>query len=363
MAGAADRMKILITGICGFVGSTITERWLKSDPNLTVYGVDNFIRPGSEYNRQRLQKLGVKLFHGDIRVASDFEALPAVDWVIDAAANASVLAGTDKQAGSRQLIEHNLMGTVNILEYCKRHSAGFILISTSRVYSIHPLSQVIVDSCDDAFHLSLNQTLPLGLTSRGVSELFATGAPISLYGSTKLSSEIIALEYGETFDFPVWINRCGVLAGAGQFGRTDQGIFAYWINSWLRKKPLSYIGFGGNGFQVRDCLHPHDLVPLLKQQTDKESITAKRTLNFGGGSSHAISLAQLSNWCHERFGPHTVNSVLEQRRFDIPWLIMDSAVAGEIWGWQPQTPLQAILEEIACHAEQHPSWLDLSGAS
>ena len=42
--------------------------------------------------------------------------------------------------------------------------------------------------------------------------------------------ETLALEYGEAFGLPVLINRCGVLAGAGQFGRTDQGIFAYWIN-------------------------------------------------------------------------------------------------------------------------------------
>ena len=49
---------------------------------------------------------------------------------------------------------------------------------------------------------------------------------MSLYGATKLASEQLALEYGSTYGFPVWINRCGVLAGAGQFGRADQGIFA-----------------------------------------------------------------------------------------------------------------------------------------
>ena len=36
----------------------------------------------------------------------------------------------------------------------------------------------------------------------------------------------LILEYGECFGFPVWINRCGVLAGAGQFGKADQGIFS-----------------------------------------------------------------------------------------------------------------------------------------
>jgi CDP-paratose 2-epimerase len=129
-------MKILITGICGFVGSSLAKSWLETAPGLTVYGLDNFIRPGSEANRLTLQKLGVRLFHGDIRFPSDFETLPPVDWVIDASASASVLAGVDGRTSSRQLIEHNLLGTVNILEYCRRHSAGFILLSTSQVYSI-----------------------------------------------------------------------------------------------------------------------------------------------------------------------------------------------------------------------------------
>jgi CDP-paratose 2-epimerase len=86
-----------------------------------LFGLDNFIRPGSEENRRHLQRLGVKLMHGDIRCASDFETLPPVDWVIDTSANPSVLAGTDGQTSSRQLIEHNLLGSINILEYCKRH--------------------------------------------------------------------------------------------------------------------------------------------------------------------------------------------------------------------------------------------------
>jgi CDP-paratose 2-epimerase len=65
---------------------------------------------------------------------------------------------------------------------------------------------------------------------------------------------------------PVWINLSGVLAGAGQFSRPDQGIFAFWINSYLRHTPLSYIGFDGTGLQTRDCLHPRDLVPLITGQ-------------------------------------------------------------------------------------------------
>jgi len=353
-------MKILITGICGFVGSTLAAALLEVVPGAVLYGLDNFIRPGSEENRQRLQRLGVKLFHGDIRCASDFEALPAVDWVIDAAANPSVLAGIDGQTSSRQLIEHNLVGTINILEYCKRHRAGFVLISTSRVYSIGPLAEVEVEAVGEAFRLKEGQVLPPGLTSAGVAESFSTAPPISLYGSSKLASEVLALEYGDTFGFPVWINRCGVLAGAGQFGRPDQGIFAFWINAWLRRRPLTYIGFGGNGYQVRDCLHPRDLAPLLRRQMDAAGGQV-RVMNLGGGADHAMSLAELSAWCHGRYGDHRVSGNPDMRRFDIPWMVMDAALAREAWGWTPQTTLEEILTEIAQHAEQHPAWLELSG--
>jgi CDP-paratose 2-epimerase len=76
-----------------------------------------------------------------------------------------------------------------------------------------------------------------------------------------------------------------------------------------------------------------------------------------------MSLCQLSAWCRERYGDHPVSAVPEMRRFDIPWLVMDSTLAGEVWGWRPETPLQAILEEIALHAEAHPDWLETSGVS
>ncbi len=352
--------RLLITGICGFVGSSIAKAWLAAEPGLIIYGLDNFIRPGSEHNRNELQRLGIRLFHGDIRFASDFETLPPVDWVIDAAANPSVLAGVDGQTSSRQLVEHNLLGTVNILEYCKRVGAGFILISTSRVYSIDRLAAVSVEPVGEAFRITTGQILPQGLTSRGVSEQFSTTPPVSLYGSTKLASESLALEYGETFGFPVWVNRCGVLAGAGQFGRADQGIFAFWINAWLRRRPLTYIGFTGNGYQVRDAMHPRDLIPLLLKQTASGATAKTRIVNLGGGASNAMSLAELSSWCRARFGEHSVSSNHEMRRFDIPWMVMDASLAKEIWEWEPQTAIYELLAEIALHAEQHPEWLELS---
>jgi len=355
-------MKILITGSCGFVGSTLTRALLESSPGLQIVGVDNFIRPGSELNRRELARLGVKIIHADVRSATDFATLPAADFVIDAAANPSVLAGVDGQTSSRQLLEHNLWGTVNLLEYCKTHRAGLVLLSTSRVYSVPPLAALPVEVHQRAFRPRQTEKLPEGLTAAGVSETFSTAPPISLYGSSKLASETVALEYGETFDFPVWINRCGVLAGAGQFGKADQGIFSFWINSHLRRRPLKYIGFDGGGHQVRDCLHPRDLVPVLLAQLNHSGKDRPRIANFSGGAANAMSLAQLTEWCDGRFGKHTVAGDANPRPFDIPWLVLDSTLAEKSWDWSPKISLPQVLDEIARHAEQNPNWLEISGS-
>jgi CDP-paratose 2-epimerase len=358
-------MRILLTGICGFAGSTLARALLAERPGLEITGLDNLSRRGSHFNLEPLRALGVRIEHGDVRNASDVEALPAADALIDCAANPSVLAGIGAGPGSRQLVEHNLSGTLNLLEYCKRHRAAFTLLSTSRVYSIPPLAALPVIVHRGAFAPDTAALaagiLPDGLTSAGIDETFSTEPPVSLYGATKRSSEIMALEYGHAFGFPVWINRCGVLAGAGQFGRADQGIFSYWIHSWAARRPLRHIGFDGMGHQVRDCLHPADLAPLLLAQLDAPAGTpAPRVLNVAGGAATAMSLRQLGAWCSEQLGPHTIDADPAPRPYDLPWVVLDSSAAERSWNWRPRTPLSAILNEIAAHARSRPGWLDLS---
>lgn len=349
-------MKIVVTGACGFAGSAIISALLEARPGLKIVPLDNLSRPGSELNRRALQKLGLRLRHLDIRSASDIAALERADWVIDAAANPSVLAGVTEGVTSRQVIEHNLVGTINLLEYCKAHRAGFTLLSTSRVYSIAELTKLKLTMKDGAFRPATQKVR--GLTSAGVSEQFLTDPPISLYGAAKRASEQLALEYGETFGFKVYINRCGVLAGAGQFGKADQGIFAFWIHSYKWKKPLQYLGFDGQGHQVRDCLHPRDLVSVLLKQISASKGPA--LCNFGGGVRSSISLRQLSDWCADRFGPHKITRKRESRPFDVPWLVLDSGKAARHWGWRPQIDRDAVFEEIGQHAEKHPDWLEIS---
>ena len=351
-------MKVLITGICGFVGSVLAKELPDSMEGLEIVGLDNLSRPGSELNRRSLRKSG-RLIHGDIRNPSDLELLPKVDWVIDAAANPSVLAGVDGGVSSRQLMEHNLVGTLNLLEYCKRIQAGMLMLSTSRVYSLAELAALPLDVRDSGFVPRLSDAKPAGLSGKGIDERFSTQPPLSLYGSAKLASELVAQEYGHAFGLPIYINRCGVLAGAGQFGKPDQGIFSFWIHSYRRRRPLKYIGFGGTGQQVRDCLHPRDLAGLIAKQLHRVQKGAT-LVNVSGGVANSISLTRLSEWCASRFGPHEVKGEASMRQFDVPWLVLDSAHAQAEWGWTVSTPLEAILNEIADHADKHPEWLELS---
>lgn len=352
-------MRILVTGICGFVGSTLA-RWLRAGVDGThIVGIDNLSRPGSELNRNGLRSMGIEVLQGDVRLQSDLENLPAADWVIDAAANPSVLAGVDGRSTSRQLVEHNLMGTLNLIEYCKRHKAGLLLLSTSRVYSIAGLAGIPIRIEGRTFALDVTRPLPAGLSLAGIDESFSVSAPVSLYGSTKLASETMALEYGSAFDFPVWVNRCGVLAGAGQFGTAEQGIFSYWMHAHAARRPLRYIGFGGAGYQVRDAFHPDDLAELLLLQIRNTESGGDRIFNVGGGFRNSMSLAELTAVCDSTFGVFQPEPDSRVRAFDLPWVVIDANRAKTRFGWEVKRTLPSILDELAEHVRGHSGWLSV----
>jgi len=358
-------MRFIVTGGCGFVGNVICRELIEHLPAANVVAFDNLRRPGSEKNRLDLRRLGVAVVHGDVRCQSDVDALGGCDWLIDAAAEPSVLAGTATAAGrgtgSRQLLEHNLLGTMNLLEAVARHRSGIVILSTSRVYSIEALAAIPLHNRGSGFSIDTSMPLPHGLGPQGISEQFPTVAPVSLYGATKLASESLAFEYADLAGIPVVVNRCGVLAGAGQFGRADQGIFSWWIHSWARRRPLRYIGFGGRGLQVRDCLHPADLARLIIRQTQSITGACRSLLNVSGGAASATSLAELSAWCADRFGSHDVETSEEKRPFDVPWVVLDHSCASVLHDWKPEHNPDDIFQEIACHAENHPDWLDIAG--
>ncbi len=354
-------MKIFITGVCGYVGSRIALEFKKSFKSAKVFGIDNLSRHGSETSVEPLKKSGVNVVFGDVRFKADMLAVPGADWVIDCAANPSVLAGTKgfEGCGPEQLVDNNLVGTLNVLEYCRRHKAGLVLLSTSRVYSIKELCRIPLKEGSTRFEIS-GETGITGASEFGVSEEFSVKSPVSLYGATKLSSEIMAFEYGSAFGFPVVVNRSSVIGGPGQFGKIDQGIFSYWVYSYLLNNPLKYIGFGGKGKQVRDCVTAEDIASLIMLQIKDPGRQKGVALNIGGGPKGSMSLLEMTELCREYFGRGSgIKKIPENRQYDIPYFVADIRLAKKMWGWQPSRTAEGIVGILCKWAQKNRKFVEL----
>jgi CDP-paratose 2-epimerase len=106
-------------------------------------------------------------------------------------------------------------------------------------------------------------------------------------------------------------------------------------------------------------LHPEDLGALILKQIQKGMPHPWESVwHVSGGRESSFSLAELSGWCGERWGQRVeVERQAEARSQDVPWLILDAKETRDHWDWAPKWDRQAILEEIADHADAHPDWL------
>ncbi|MFN8353005.1 MAG: NAD-dependent epimerase/dehydratase family protein [Spirosomataceae bacterium] len=337
-------MNILITGGAGFVGSSLALYFKEQYADYQLICLDNLKRKGSELNVQRLTKAGIQFVHGDIRNKEDFDALPAVDVVIEASAEPSVLAGLDGTPD--YLVNTNLFGTVNCLNYAKRHKAAFVFLSTSRIYPIKTIEKLNFVEEETRFSLSENQGIR-GVSANGISEDFPLEGARSLYGATKLASELLIQEYHEFYGLKTIINRCGVLTGPWQMGKVDQGVMVLWIAKHFYEQSLGYFGYGGTGKQSRDVLHIHDLFRLIDWQIQHLEAIDGETFNVGGGTEVSTSLQELTKICQEVTGKTIpITAVPETRTADIRLYITDNTKVTTQTGWRPQIGVRQIVEEI-----------------
>ncbi len=186
-----------------------------------------------------------------------------------------------------------------------------------------------------------------GLSSAGINEKFSLDGHRSMYGATKLASELIIAEYCVSYNLPVISNRCGVIAGPGQWGKTDQGVFSLWVISHFFNQPLQYTGFGGTGKQVRDLLHPVDLFALLKKQIPLLTRFSGHCFNIGGGLTCSTSLLEYTGTCEEVTG-NTLNigRIAETNQIDIPYYVSDCTKALKTFGWQAKKSVKDIAQDI-----------------
>jgi len=354
-------MRLLITGGAGFVGSNLAVSLAARHPDWELVALDNLYRRGSSLNLPRLEAAGVEFVKGDVREPADLERLPRFDALVECSAEPSVMSGVDGDTG--YLVHTNLTGAYNCLELARRDGAFLVFLSTSRVYPVAPQAGLALEEAPTRFEIAVEQAVP-GVSPAGISEAFPLDGARTLYGATKLAAELLIEEYRAGLGVPAVIDRCGVIAGPWQMGKVDQGVFTHWLLAHRFRQPLSYIGFGGEGKQVRDLLHVEDLVDLVERQLLDPEGWDGRTVNVGGGRECSLSLAETTAICRGLTGTELPIGVVEETRAgDVPIYISDCARLFGLDEWRPRRSAEDVLSDInewiAADPEQIARALDI----
>lgn len=328
--------KILITGGCGFIGSNLTL-FLKKK-NFNVFSLDNLFRKGSFLNLKRLKKEKITNFKINICSQLAIQKLPKFDLIIDCCAEPAVEASRKSTITARRVYKTNLEGTFNIIQKALVDKSKLIFLSTSRVYSIRALRNLISNN------KYLNKKIR---KNRTINEKFNTAEVKSLYGFTKLASEELIKEYNYSHGLKYIINRCGLVSGPWQFGKVDQGLVSLWSWKYLNKGNLSYTGFGGRGNQVRDILHIDDLCEIILLQIKKFNSINNLTLNISGGLKNSVSLNDLSK-IYEKISGNTINhkKIKKTSIYDIPYYIGSNLLVHKKYDWRPKKSIWQTAKDV-----------------
>ena len=324
-------MNILVTGGCGFVGANICLA-LKKKFN-KVFSLDNLSRKSSTLNFKILKKKGIKNFKIDIFNEKEIQKLKKFDLIIDCCAEAAVEVS---KKDLDRVFNTNLVGTFNLLKKAKKDKSKIIFISSSRVNSIKEINNIIGKK-------TLRKNVKI---NKKINENFDTLKPKSLYGFTKLASELLIEEFSYAFGLKYIINRCGVISGPMQFGKQDQGFVSLWVWKHILNKNLKYIGFGGHGNQVRDVLHVDDLVNLINLQIKKLNSIYNKKICVGGSKKSNTSLKNLTSICQKITGNKLkYTKVKNTSIYDIPYFITDNTLVNKIYKWQPKKNIIDIVRD------------------
>lgn len=298
-------MRILVTGVAGFIGSHLAERLIREGHK--VIGVDCFTdyyaREIKEANIKGLRHENAFDFHdADLLEIDLVKVLQKVDVVFHEAAQAGVRASW----GGNFMIytENNVRATQRLLEAAKEtRLARFVFASSSSVYG------------DAESYPTHEEMKPM---------------PISPYGVTKLAAEHLCYLYYKSYDIPVVSLRYFTVYGPRQ--RPDMG-FNKFIKAVLAGKDITIFG---DGEQTRDFTYIDDIVDANLLAMDKESVG--EVYNIGGGSR--ITLNSAINIIERACGRKANKKYIDKQKGDVIHTAADISKANKLLGYQPKYDLE-----------------------
>ncbi len=325
---------ILITGGAGFIGSNLADRLLK-EPGTRVRIFDNLSRRGVAHNlewlRRRAPKERLQFIKGDVRNASAVvTAARDADEIYHLAAQVAVTISVD---APRDDFEVNALGTFNVLEAarCSGRRPFLLFTSTNKVYGA--LEELSVTS--EGTHYRAQDPLFSGVTENQPLDFH------SPYGCSKGAADQYVRDYARIYDLPSVVFRMSCIAGPRQFGTEDQGWVAHFLYSVLESRQITIYG---DGFQVRDILHVHDLVDAMLSVRGAKA--AGEIYNIGGGLSRAVSVLEMLKAITAETGIEPRLNYSSVRPGDQPLYISNTEKFTRATGWSPRFSCRETLQSI-----------------
>ena len=327
-------MNILVTGGAGFIGTNLTEYYLKKGHRVCIF--DNFARSGSQKNLAWLKTLGGNLHIVKGNIVKDIllikKEVEKSDVVFHFAAQVAV---TSSVLDPRSDFEVNARGTFELLELIRQSKARPVIFysSTNKVYGEMNDIPVVEKKTRYSY-----KKLPWGVSEKQLLDFH------SPYGCSKGVADQYMRDYGRIYGLKTVVFRQSCVYGLRQFGVEDQGWVAWFIIALsLGKKIKIY----GNGKQVRDLLDVRDLVRAYDLCLKNIKKTSGQIYNIGGGIKNTMSVwYEFKPILEKLFQKKITAEFVRWRPGDQPIFISDNRKALRDFSWKPQISVEQGIKDL-----------------
>ena len=320
---------ILITGSTGLIGSAACFFYLKE--NQPVVGIDNDLRSyffgknGSNKWKEKILKKDKNYKHFSIDIRNKkkiFDIFKKYKKKIKSIIHTAAQPSHDWAAKEPFTdFEVNANGTLNLLEafrtYCPE--ASFVFTSTNKVYGDRPNYLPLKEK---KLRYELSKKHPF--YKRGINETMSLDQTThSIFGSSKVSADILVQEYGRYFNLKTATFRGGCLTGENHSGAQLHGFLSFLVKSIIHDKNYSIFGYKGK--QVRDNIHSADVISAFHEFIKKPKSGGK-VYNIGGGRDNSCSILEAISLIEKISGKKSKYKILKSNRIgDHIWWISDNS--------------------------------------
>lgn len=282
---------LLVSGSSGLIGSEVVSHFAAI--GWQIVGVDNnqradFFGPQGDtrWNQQRLCETYKEFSHVELDIRNRDGVLKLIEAIKPNLIVHTAAQPSHDLAASRPFddFDVNAVGTLNLLEATRRYApeAVFVHMSTNKVYGDRPngirLKELAKrwDYDDPLFENGIGEHFPIDQSKH------------SLFGASKVASDIMVQEYGRYFGMKTCCLRGGCLTGPNHSGVELHGFLNYLVKCNLESR--LYRIFGYQGKQVRDNIHSYDVARFVEEFY--KNPRCGEVYNIGGGRENSCSILE-----------------------------------------------------------------------